>query len=156
MADWDPDNNKMRSHLDHSPFLLRSILAHSLLRLRPLLLQAHVLALLTLAVFAALEAGLVALAVFFEAVGLFAVTAFDVLVVLNFLAEGVRVAIHEGHDGVVPLLVVDVQVVATHTVTPLTGLVESEAIAVKLEALGLLAVANHLLLPIAVLRHITS
>jgi hypothetical protein len=52
------------------------------------------------------------------------------LVVLNLLAERVRVAVHKGKDGVVALLVVDVEVVAALAVAPLTGLVEPEAIAV--------------------------
>jgi hypothetical protein len=62
-------DNKMRSsYFHHPPLLLRSVSAHALLRLVPLLLNRHVLALLALAVLPALQARLVAFAVFLEAV----------------------------------------------------------------------------------------
>lgn len=57
-------------------------------------LEVHVFALFTFAVLAALQAGLIAFTVFLEAVGFLAVAAFNVLVVLDLLAEGIGVAVH--------------------------------------------------------------
>lgn len=58
------------------------------------LLKITVFALLTFAVLATLETGLVAFTVFLEAVGFLAIAALDVLVVLDLLAKGIRIAIH--------------------------------------------------------------
>lgn len=88
---------------------------------------------------------MVALTVFLEAVGFLAVAALDVLVGLDLLAEGIGVSIHQRHDCAVPLILVDVEVVAAHAVAAIAGLVESEAVAVELQAFGFLAVALDLL-----------
>lgn len=109
------------------------------------LLKITVFALLTFAVLATLEAGLVAFTVFLEAVGFLAIAALDVLVVLDLLAEGIRIAIHEGHYSVVSLVLVDLQVVAAHAVATVAGLVEPETVAVELQAFGFFAVALDLL-----------
>lgn len=121
----------IKSDFQHSALLLRRAPCHWLLAVRPLLMIT-VFALLTFAVLATLEAGLVAFTVFLEAVGFLAVAALDVLVILDFLAEGIGIAIHKRHYCVVSLLLVDVQVVAAHTVAAFAGLVEAEAIAVEL------------------------
>ena len=65
------------------------------------------------------------------------------LIRLDFLPERIWVSIHQQHDSVVPFLVVGVEIVAAHAVAAIAGLVQSKAIAVKLQAFGLLAVANH-------------
>lgn len=67
------------------------------------------------------------------------------LVVFYFLSERVRVPVHEGQDGVVPLFIVNVQVVAPDAVAPLAGLVQSEAVAVEFQTFGFFTVAKHLL-----------
>lgn len=67
----------------------------------------HIFAFFTLTVLAAFKACLVAFTVFFEAVGLLAVAAFDMFVVFDLLAERVGVSIHQGQDGIVPLFAVD-------------------------------------------------
>jgi len=103
----------------------------------------EVLAVLALAVVAAGEAGLIALAVFFLAAALLAVAALDVLVVLDLHAEGIGVSVHQAHDRVASLLGIGFQVVAPHAVAALAGEVQSETVAVQFQAFGFPAVALH-------------
>ena len=74
--------------------------------------QWEILAVLALAVFATLEPSLVALTVLLEAIGLLAVAAFDMLLLLDFACKWIRVTIHEGKDGIVAFLIVGFEVVA--------------------------------------------
>lgn len=69
------------------------------------------------------------------------------LVVLDLLAEGVGIPVHQRHYGVVSFLIVDVQVVAADAVAAVAGLVEPKTIAVQLQTLGFLAIANHFFIP---------
>jgi len=103
----------------------------------------EVLAVLALAVVAAGEAGLIALAVFLLAAALLAVAALDVLVVLDLHAEGIGVSVHQAHDRVASLLGIGFQVVAPHAVAALAGEVQSETVAVQFQAFGFPAVALH-------------
>lgn len=75
---------------------------------------------------------MIAFTVFLEAVGFLAVAALDVLVGLDLLAEGIGIAVHEGHYSVVSLVLVDLKVVAAHAVAAIAGLVETETITVEL------------------------
>lgn len=74
------------------------------------------------------------------------------LVVLNLLAEGIGIPVHQRHYGVVSFLVVDIQIVAANAVAAVAGLVEPKAIAVQLQTLSLLAIAHHFLIPPALLH----
>lgn len=118
------------------------------------LLTHHVLAVLALAVLTALQTRLVALAVLLQAVRLLAVAPLHVLIVLYLLSEGVWVSVHQGQDCIVTLLAIDLKVVAADTVAAVTGLVESETIAVEFQALGLFAVAKDLLVGVGLFRKI--
>lgn len=81
--------------------------------------------------FRASEAGLKALAVFFEAVGLAAIAAFAVLLHLYFGSEGFGVPLDEGQHGVLPLVLVLGRIETGHAITALASLIVSEAIAIE-------------------------
>ena len=66
------------------------------------------------------------------------------LIGLNLLAEGVRVPVHQGQNGVVSLVTVDLEVVASDAVATVAVLVQSETVAVELQAFSFLTVARDL------------
>ncbi len=115
-----------------------------------------VVAISTLAIGATENACLIALTISFLAPGLLATASTTVLfderdlltiaiVFLGFqgysLGEGVRVALGDGGDGCLTLVLMALGVVAVHTVAVHTVAILSEALAVHLETLGFLAVA---------------
>lgn len=73
---------------------------------------------------------MVTLTVFLQTVGLFAVAPLEMFVILYLLAERIGVSVHQGENGVVAFLVIDLQIMATLAVASLTGLIEAEAITV--------------------------
>jgi hypothetical protein len=126
--------NKIKdaSHLQHSALLFSCVFVQRLVSIRIALLEDDVLAFLAFAVFTAFQTCLVAFTVFLKAVGLLAVAALDVLIIFDFLAKGIWIPVHKGHDRIVPFLFIDIEVVAANAIAPIARLVESEAITVEL------------------------
>ena len=86
--------NDDHSHFDHPPLFFSSVPTDSLLRLIPFLFKEDILAFLAFAVFATLEACLVAFTVLLETVRLLAIATLNMLVILNFLPKRIRIPIH--------------------------------------------------------------
>jgi len=66
------------------------------------------------------------------------------LFVFNLLSERIRITVHERQNRIIALLIVNLQIMTSHTVATVTSLVESETITVQLKTLCLLAIANYL------------
>ncbi len=111
----------------------------------PFLTASTVLALVTLAVFPTAKTSLEALAIFLQAEGLLAVASFQVLVLIDFLTEGIRIAFHQHQDCVVSLLLILLQIPTSVTITAITSLIDPKAIAIKFETFRLLTVAEDFL-----------
>lgn len=107
----------------------------------PFFASSSIFALIAFAIFATFESGLEAFAVLFQAKWLLTIAAFEVFVVIDFLTERVRVSVHEDHNSVTSLFCVLFQIMATNTVTTFACLIDSETVAVELEAFGLFAIA---------------
>jgi hypothetical protein len=110
-----------------------------------------ILAFLAFAVLTTLEPCLIALTILFEAVRFFAVATFNVFVCSYFLSERIWVPVHESHDCIASFFRIDLKIVTTYTVTPITSLVQSKAITIEFEAFRLLALADNFLSRSAIL-----
>lgn len=66
------------------------------------------------------------------------------LIGLDLLPERIRIPVHQNHNCIIPLIIIDLQVMAAHAIASLTCLIQPEAVAIQFEALGLLAVAKDL------------
>lgn len=120
----------------------------------PLLSQLGILAVLALAQLGALETGLIALAVFLQAVAFLAVAAFGVFLHQNLRLECLFVDLEDGQHCAITLLSVVVGVEAVEAVAAMANLVAPKAVAVEFQAAGLLAVAADGLTQLRALRSI--
>jgi hypothetical protein len=80
--------------------------------------------------FAAFEASLEALAVFFLAVGFFTVATFGMLIIFDFRFETLLIPFHEIQYRCISFLLVLVSVVTAYAVTSIARLVNPETIAI--------------------------
>lgn len=104
-----------------------------------------VFAQLALAVGTALQPGLVAFAVLFQAVRFHAMAPFGVLLFIYFWFERFRVPVHQGKHRVIPFLLVGTQVVAPNTIAPITCLIYPKTVTIKLQTFSLFTIAKDLL-----------
>ena len=118
------------SHFHHYSLLLGCISAGSSAFFRAIRFRRNILAFFALAIFAASEAGLIALTVLLQTVGLLAITALEMLIRLYFLPKRIGVTIHQRHNSIISFLVVDIEIVAAHTVAAITCLVQSKAVTI--------------------------
>ena len=77
-------------------------------------------------------------------------------VIFNLLTKWVRISIHQCQYGMIPLLRKTLEVVATRTVTPIAGLIESEAVTVQFKTFSFFTIAINFLVRVDLLHMRTS
>jgi len=73
-------------------------------------------------------------------------------IVLDFLSKRVRVAVHQSQNRVIPLLSIDLKIMAAYAVAAVAGKIKSKAVTIKLKTFRLFTIAGNFPIWIFLLR----
>ena len=132
----------------------RFVIILSMMTMRhAILIVPSILTLLALTIFATFEPSLIALTILFRAIRLLTIASLQMLIGLNLFTERIRIPIHKYKYSIIPLISIIVQIMATHTITALTSLIDPKTITIEFKTFCLFTIANYFFTRIFLWQH---